>query len=181
MSINIIINEFLNELKEAGYNSIPSYEFKLKLNDTWAIFRFGSIQIELGGFNDSNDIYVVNVINWSGKRLSGFYDDSFYKKEGCFTTYETDFEGCKKAITSLVSLLLTNKMKLESGLGKEKMEVFSKHPEFFIRRKENKAFFFDSTTKKAFWQTTAAQKVAKEGNGYWYIKTQNTKYNLVFA
>ena len=180
-SIFSIIEVLFNTMKAFGYASYPKYTISgYRGDDRWAKIQFGSITIDLGCFEEYDDAYIINVYPWYGKRPDGFDGDKFHHETG-ITTHEMGISEAENAIRSLCDNLLSTKMQLESGLDKEKMKVFSKHPTFYVRNKNGRAIFFDGETKAPFWETTEVINTRKEGNGYWALQTKNTKYQFCFA
>lgn len=180
-NISVIIEVLFNTMKTFGYVSYPKHTISgYRGSDRWAKIQFGSITIDIGCFEEYDDEYCINVYPWYGKMPNGFFSDTYHHDTG-ITTHMAGIEEMKEAITSLCENLLSTKMQLESRLDAEKMQVFSEHPTFYIRKKDEYAIFFDGETRKPFWETTKIVKIHKEGNGYWFIQTANTKYQMVFA
>lgn len=180
-TITTAVDFLLDTMKHFGYASNPQYIINgPQGGDRCAQIKFGSTNIDIICFEEYNEIYFINIYPWYGKIPQGFYEADYLHKTG-ISTYQANLSQLKEATLSLCENLLTTKMQLESGLSKEKMEIFYEHPTFYIRNKNGYAVFFDGETKAPFWKTSKVIKIHKEGNGYWFIQTKNTKYQMVFV
>jgi len=175
---------FVTETKAFIENNLEEINFNVDVDGLYAQISFGCVNADINiktVINTEVQLYTsVLIFNVTEDQSQLLLKRGFNKirdniiQKGCENVTEL-----QKAIKIVIKSCFIGICSLESGLSSEQAILeFRKYPSFFVREDEGTMIMYDTITHHRFWKTTSIREVKRFANGYWYVKTDNTKYNF---